>query len=229
VLAQWQYGLGRVAAWTPGLAAVGAGDWAGRWAGLGGLWNDTVRWLLPGVPVPALTPRLLDAYPGGAPAMAVDPLANAGATITAPALSATVTPPRGPAVRITLRGAGRSLFAGTLPGDGPGIYRVAVFPPGARPGSAGVVTDVAVGYLREYLPGPGGPALLAEVAAVTGGRVLDDPATAAAWEAARNGTRELALWWPLALLALAIFAAAAVAGEFSRARIASAREDCMGS
>jgi Ca-activated chloride channel family protein len=218
VLAQWQYGLGRVVAWTPGLTSAGAGDWAGRWAGEAGLWNDTVRWLLPGVPVPALTPRLLDAHPGGAPVVAVDPLANAGATVTAPALRATVAPPRGPAATITLRTAGPSLFAGTLPNAGPGIYRIAISPPGARPGSAGVVTDLAVGYPREYLPSPAGPALLAEVAAVTGGRILIDPASAAAWETARNGTRELALWWPLALLALVVFAAAAVAASPSGLR-----------
>jgi hypothetical protein len=209
VLAQWQYGLGRVVAWTPGLTSAGTAGWAGRWAGEAGLWNDTVRWLLPGVPAPALTPRLLDAHPGGAPAVYVDPLASASATVTAPALSATVAPPRGPAARITLPNAGPGRFAGTLPNAGPGVYRIAVSPPGARPGAAGVVTDLAVGYPREYLPSPAGPALLAEVAAVTGGRILTDPASAAAWETARNGTRELALWWPLALLSLVVFAAAA--------------------
>jgi hypothetical protein len=209
VLAQWQYGLGRVMAWTPGLASPGAADWAGRWAGETSLWNDTIRWLLPGVPVPALTPRLLDAYPGGAPAVAVDSLANAGTAITAAALVATVTPPRGPAVSVTLRNAGPSRFAGALPSAGSGIYRIAISPPGARPGSSAVVTDLAVGYAREYLPSPAGPALLAEVAAVTGGRVLTDPASAAAWEAARNGSHELALWWPLVLLALAALVAVA--------------------
>jgi Mg-chelatase subunit ChlD len=215
VLAQWQYGLGRVVAWTPGLAAAGAADWAGRWAGEDGLWNDTLRWLLPGVPVPALTPLLLDAYPGGAPTVAVDPLAGSGEAITAAALTATVTPPRGPAVSITLRNAGSGLFAATLPSAGPGIYRISVLPPGARPGQAGVVTELAVGYPREYLPSPVGPALLAEVAAVTGGRVLTDQASAAAWEANRNGTRELALWWPLVLLALGVLTAAALAAYLS--------------
>ena len=71
------------------------------------------------------------------------------------------------------------------------------------------MTDLAVGYAREYLPNPVGLALLAEVAAVTGGRVLTDPVSAAAWEATRNGSRELALWWLFVMLALVVFAAAA--------------------
>src|SRR5207342_1238177 len=39
-LAEWQYGTGRVVAWTPGLGP----PWATGWSGQTALWNDAVRW-----------------------------------------------------------------------------------------------------------------------------------------------------------------------------------------
>ncbi len=200
VLAQWQYGLGRVAVWTPGLDS----GWAANWTGETGLWNDTVRWLLPGVPVPVLEPWLRDAHPGGAASVVVDTLANAGVTVRAAALLATVTPPHGPAARVTLGAAGAGLFTGTLPAAGPGVYRIALRPAEGA-GTASVAAELAVGYPREYLPGPAGPALLAEVAAGSGGRVLTSPASGAAWESAHNGTRRLGLWWLLTAAGLLVF------------------------
>jgi uncharacterized membrane protein len=204
LLAQWQYGLGRVAVWTPGTAPA----WLAGWAAESNLWNDTVRWLLPGVPVPVLRPRLPDAFPGGAATIVVDTLGNAGVLVTSPRLLASVTPPRGPAVRVVLGSAGPGLYSGLLPDAGPGVYQIVVTPPaGIGPGPAGgsVSTELAVGYPREYLPSPVGAALLAQVAAASGGHVLTDPASAAAWENARDGAHRVALWWLLTLLALAFF------------------------
>ena len=204
LLAQWQYGLGRVAVWTPGTAPA----WLAGWAAESNLWNDTVRWLLPGVPVPVLRPRLPDAFPGGAATVVVDTPGNAGVLVTSPRLLASVTPPRGPAVRAVLGPAGPGLYSGTLPDAGPGVYQIVVTPPagiGSGPAGGSVSTELAVGYPREYLPSPVGAALLAQVAAASGGRVLTDPASAAAWESARNGAHRAALWWLLTLLALALF------------------------
>jgi hypothetical protein len=204
LLAQWQYGLGRVAVWTTGTAPA----WLAGWGAESNLWNDTVRWLLPGVPVPVLQPRLPDAFPGGAPAMVVDTPGNAGVLLTSPRLLASVTPPRGPAVRVVLGPAGPGVYSGNLPDAGPGVYRIVVMPPagaGTGPAAASVSTELAVGYPREYLPSPVGAALLAQVAAGSGGRVLTDPASAAAWESAHNGAHRVALWWLLTVLALALF------------------------
>jgi Ca-activated chloride channel family protein len=200
LLAQWQYGLGRVAVWTPGVAQ----GWATGWAGRAGLWNDTVRWLLAGVPSPVLRAGLLDAHPSGAPAVVVDTLGNAGVMLPVSSLRATVLPPRGSAVEMTLNEAGPGRYTGTLPNGGPGVYRMTVSPPGA----VGTLTELAVGYPREYLPSPLGSALLAQIAAATGGRVLADPVSAAAWERASNGTHQVSLWWLLTALELAAFAAA---------------------
>ena len=109
-----------------------------------------------------------------------------------PALPATVTPRAGQAAQNHARRGRPRPFRRDAARRRPWRLPGRRLAQGHGSGPAGVVTDVAVGYLREYLPGPGGTALLAEVAAVTGGRVLDDPATAAAWEAARNAPAN----WP---------------------------------
>ncbi|HEX6526903.1 MAG TPA: VWA domain-containing protein [Streptosporangiaceae bacterium] len=213
LLAQWQYGLGRVAVWTPGMTQA----WAAGWAAQAGprpeaqansaLWNDTVRWLLAGVPVPVLQAGLLDAYPSGAPTVAVDTLGNAGVLLPVSSLLATVLPLRGPATPIILAETAPGRYAGPLPDAGPGVYRLTVAPPGPA-GAAGTVTELAVGYPREYLPSPAGSALLAQVAAASGGRVLGPSGAAdAAWESAHNGTHQVSLWWLLTVLALATFLA----------------------
>lgn len=207
LLAQWQYGLGRVAVWTPGTAPA----WLAGWGAEANLWNDTMRWLLPGVPVPVLQPRLLDAHPGGAATVMVDTLLNAGVLLTAPRLLASVTPPHGPTAQVVLGSAGATdpgLYTGTLPDAGPGVYRIVVTSPartGSGPPAPSVSTELAVGYPREYLPSPVGPALLAQIAALTGGRVLAGPASAAVWESAHNGSHRVAVWWLLAVLGLATF------------------------
>ncbi|MBV9451259.1 MAG: VWA domain-containing protein [Streptosporangiaceae bacterium] len=207
LLAQWQYGLGRVAVWTPGVTQ----PWAAGWATQRGLWDDTARWLLAGVPVPVLQAVLLDAYSSGAPTVAVDTLGNAGVLLPVSSLQATVLPPRGPVTSISLGEIAPGRYAGSLPDAGPGVYRLTVAPPGPAGAAGSTVTELAVGYPREYLPSPAGSALLAQVAAASGGRVLPGPAgaaAAAAWESAHNGTHRVSLWWLLTALAITAFLSA---------------------
>jgi Mg-chelatase subunit ChlD/uncharacterized membrane protein len=204
LLAQWQYGLGRVAAWTPGAAA----GWAGRWAERPAFWNDVLRWLLPGPPIPALAPSLVNAGPGAQPAVAVDPLTAAGVIPHAAWLTGTVTPPRGPSRRLTMTEAAPGRYTAALPQDGAGVYRLTIRKPGDR--SRGVSTELAVGYPAEYLPSPVGTAVLGQLAAVTGGQVLaGGTRSAAAWERAHNGRHTVTPWWTLTLAAFGFFLAAA--------------------
>ena len=55
VLAQWQYGGGRVAVWTPGLTP----EWAGEWLDHQRFFQDAGRWVERGVAQPPLTPNLV--------------------------------------------------------------------------------------------------------------------------------------------------------------------------
>lgn len=188
VLAQWQYGLGRTAVWTPG-----AGSWSGGWQD-SPLWNDTVRWLARALPIPALTPRLAGGGVGGG--VEVDPLATAGQSLDLATLSGTVTAPGGRVSRLGFTQTGPSRYAADLPAGAAGPYRVTV----RGPGGESAAELLAVPYPAEYQPGPDGAGLLDQLAARTGGQVRTDP------DQGRPGAA-VALWWPLTVIALLAFGA----------------------
>jgi uncharacterized membrane protein len=59
-LSQWQYGAGRVVAWTPGIDE----EWAGEWAKRSALFADMARYVEPAVAPQALTPRIAPGVEG---------------------------------------------------------------------------------------------------------------------------------------------------------------------
>src|SRR5262249_49421697 len=74
VRAQWRYGPGGVAAWTPGLPPEGAGEWLARPR----LSQDAGRWVERGVAPPPLTPSLA---PGDQRRLEVAPTTSLGKPI----------------------------------------------------------------------------------------------------------------------------------------------------
>ena len=54
MLAEWQYGLGRVVAWTPDLGATFAKQWP-AWSKFGLFWHQSLVWALPDPNVSALS------------------------------------------------------------------------------------------------------------------------------------------------------------------------------
>jgi Ca-activated chloride channel homolog len=192
LLAQWQYGLGRVLVWTPG-----ATTWAGAWLTTeSSMWADAVRWILRGVPTPALEPHLL---PGDPPLrVEVDTLQNSGAFVDLVRLSGSVRLPRGARRPLTVEQVGPARYETSLPDGGPGVYHLTVHQETAPYGQ--VDAALAVPYPAEYLPRPPDLALLSQIAALTGGHVLHDPGQLKGTSIAGED-----LWWPLAALALLLF------------------------
>jgi Ca-activated chloride channel homolog len=190
VLAQWQDGAGRVAAWTPGFGA----PWASAWNGETELWNDLVRW---SERAPTET-TLAEVLSGTPPSLRVD-LARGGASASAlsgsSTLSATLRSSRGTFSTLTLRRSEPGLYTAPLTGLPAGVYAFQLA--GGSPLGSG---ELAVPYSQEYLPQPMAATPLGALAAATGGRQIAqrDP------EALLAGTRQ-SLWWTLALAALAAF------------------------
>ncbi len=188
VLAQWQYGVGRVVSWTPGLSP----EWAREWAGRKGLWQDAVRWVERGVGIPALTPVVAAGDPEE---LVVDPVRNAGTSLDFAQLTGSLTTPSGTTTPLSFTQTAPSTYVAALPRHPrQGVYRYAV-----SDGLQATSGELAVPYAAEYRPGQASQTQLGPLAAATGGRVLtagDEASLESSWTA---------LWPWLALLALVCF------------------------
>ncbi|MBV9279867.1 MAG: VWA domain-containing protein [Chloroflexi bacterium] len=194
LLAVWQDGLGRVAVWTPGFSPSWAGAWMTREPGL---WRDVSHWMLRGPATPLLLPRL---QPDGA-SVAVDTLQNAGVFLDLARLQGTLVTPRGRHRRLAFQQEGPARYVAALPDTEPGVYRLRVAQMTAPYGQA--EADLSLPYPQEYLLRAGNVALLADLADLTGGRLLREPRDLGATSSVGPLGQEL--WWPLAALALLLF------------------------
>jgi Ca-activated chloride channel family protein len=188
VLAQWQYGAGRAAAWTPGLDP----GWAGEWLERPRLFQDAARWVERGVASPPLTPNLA---PGNQREVEVAPVDAAGRPIALTALAGTLTSPAGKTTTLRFEEAASDRWAASLPELPAGEYTYALKSQGA-----GSLTGVlAVPYPAEFRLGRVDTTPLGPLAAASGGTTLrvDDPGTI--------GGSSHHLWWLFAALGLACF------------------------
>jgi Mg-chelatase subunit ChlD len=199
ILAQWQYGLGRVLTWTPGLNSA----WAATWLTADpSLWEDATRWALRGAASAALAPQLVT---GSTPArIAVDTTQNTGSALDLLHLQAQVQAPDGSHSSVALTQVAPGRYEGDLPSSSPGVYRVTVSE--TKAGGMSAQALVAVPYSDEYLPAAStNQALLAQIAQQTGGKILSGPSQLTALFAGSKSGSQQDLWWPLALAALALF------------------------
>ncbi len=205
VLAKWQFGLGRVVAWTADNGTDFAAAWP-RWPRYDEFWAAMVRWTLPD---PENRPIQVGVERDGPEAVVVvDAVGEGGDFVDLAETTATITSPSGGVV------ADRPLAQ-----TGPGEYQLRVAAP--EPGAYKVelrqkradrtlteLTGFAVPPSPELQPAPGAPALLRALAARTGGRVLslDDPGPAFAGDGLRGTPLRSyrPLWYVPVALALAL-------------------------
>ena len=205
LLAKWQFGLGRVVAWTGDDGADFSREWA-AWPGYDGFWSNVVRWSLPDPEARPL--RITATRDGTTTVLAVDALAEDGGFVDRAATTATVTNPAGGVTEVTLVQAAPGRYEARVGAADPGAYRVELRQ--VRDGESVVeLAGFAVPPSPESRPQPGGHALLRALAARTGGRVLDlsDPGAAFAAGGSTGGAlREFRPIWglPLALALLLI-------------------------
>jgi hypothetical protein len=176
LLAAWQYGLGRVVAWTGDAAREWSPNWA-NWPRLGDFWVQMVRYALPD---PSLGPLLVQTRSEGS-AVSVTVLATGDDS-------------RGinfGEARLLLALPDDTTSEVALPQTAPGEYAVTFEAPQAGAYRGFVTLDrddqrwevpvgFAVGYSPEYSPRTAsGDAVLQQIAALTGGVVLAGPVEAA--------------------------------------------------
>ena len=204
LLATWQVGLGRTAAWT----SDGGTRWAAGWSGWDGavtFWSDLVRSLAP-QPAGEVSMRF-----GERETMLVATFGDDvpdGATV-----NATVTSPDGTAQVVTMRRIDQRTFEAEAPTGPAGSYTAAVTAE-VRGSAVGSMSAVAErGFSDEFLARSADRDWMQTLSSSTGGR--GEIAASAAFErtGTRKGERDLDLRWMMLLLGLIGWIAAIAIGR----------------
>jgi Mg-chelatase subunit ChlD len=201
LLAQWQYGLGRVVAWTSDLKGQWARDWVG-WSEFPHFVGSFVDLLLPARDTGTLALRGSTA--GDQAALELTAQDEQGRPLNDIALEGRLIDPanQGTPLQFSQIGAGR--YRAVTSADTPGVYlaQVAASVGGQALGLA--TTGLVVSYSPEYGDERANPQLLRDLAANTGGRVEPAPSAVFAAPAQAVGSvQEIGL--PLLWLALLLW------------------------
>jgi Mg-chelatase subunit ChlD len=195
LLVSWQRGLGRATVWTSDATVRWSADWV-PWEGFVDFWGRLVRDVLPpGLDTPPEV-RIAD----GAVQIRFE---AEGVPLDAAAV-VQVRAPDGTVSAVPMQRTGETEFVASVPAGAAGAYWAAVrVESGSGVVAAGSGGAVA-GYPDEFAFRSPDPALAADLAGATGGRVSPEPA--AVFDAApARGEAALDLWPWLSGVALALF------------------------
>jgi Ca-activated chloride channel family protein len=206
VLAKWQYGLGRVVAWTADNGSDLAAPWA-SWSGFDKFWAAALRWALPD---PERRPLTVSTRRDGEDVvLTVSAAGESGDFADFLPTFARVTSADGtPVATQEMTQTAPGEYTLRLPAPATGAYSVEVRqerPSGPLTETAGITVPPS----PEFLPSPNAAALLSSIAGRTGGRSLslDDPS--AVWAAPPPAGDPLlehrAVWYIPIGLALTLF------------------------
>lgn len=206
LLAVWQVGLGRTLAWTSDLKGQWATDWLG-WAGFAPFAQGLVDTLLP---PPAAGRLSLEARAEAATAI-LDLVVSGedGRLATGASIEGRLLDPAGQATSLRFTQVGVGRYRAVAPADMPGAYLAQVAALDQDGQALGTARGgLVVNFSPEYGANDTGPALLSDVAALTGGRV--EPPVASLFLSAGQPVGRVSeialplLWLALALLPLDI-------------------------
>jgi uncharacterized membrane protein/uncharacterized protein YegL len=183
LLARWQYGAGKAAAWTSDLTGKWSGDWT-VWDQFPDVFSRIVKWTFPQFESSAyeLTSRMI----GNEAQITVRSAAGdpAGGSGEAGGLKLVLTDEELNRQELLLEPTAPGEYSGRLPVAKPGVYLASIERANGQPGGAddpdggavagaGVTTGFVIPYSPEYrIAAQDGAAKLAKLAEMTGGRVL---------------------------------------------------------
>ncbi len=201
LLAQWQYGLGRVVAWTSDAKGQWATDWL-PWSGFASFWSRTVGWTISTAPQDL---QLATRVEGDRTLVTVDALDPSGGYRNGLGVVGTVVGPDGTPHELSLRQTAPGRYEGDLGTLNEGAHLLAIV---ARDGGgtpqAATSGGVIVPYSPEYaLPRGDRSTALAQARELTGGGELADPAAAFA-HTLPLAEQARAIWPPLLIFAISL-------------------------
>ncbi len=206
LLATWRYGLGRAAAFTSDLSGRWGREWV-AWESFPRFAAQLVRWLEPPSSADILHPAV--SVRRGVGAIAVDAWDALGEYVNGLEVSAVVVGPLRDRREVALPQTGPGRYEGSFPADAAGDYVATVSARSADGGISVRTVGASVAYPEEYLDTGVDRDLLAHLAAMTGGGVVDpdDPGTLERLLVREHGasSRQVELWPLLLALAVACF------------------------
>lgn len=219
ILAQWQYGLGKVVAYTSDATSRWNANWI-AWPSYRQFWEQHIRWAMR--PGGSANVRVATENRGDQTIITVDALDSAGERLNFATFRGRLALPDGRGIDVDLKQVGPGRYQGVVSSDQPGSYVVslryvapdATQEDGVIEGS--VQAAVTRPYADEYRTLEHNTPLLAQVAGLTGGRVLTgDARIEDLWSRTvlRNGV-EVPLEMPVALRAFWLWAAVAAISLF---------------
>lgn len=199
ILAEWQVGLGRVAAWTSDASGRWTADWL-RSPAASRIWVNLVSWTLPPLTSGSLSPAVR--LQQGQGTIAVSPPGSLGSN---PRILATIVDPRFRSETVQLVPTGTGKYVGEFTAPRQGIYLVTARAAGQRRSATGQ-TSVTEEYPDEYRAIGTNLPFLRALAAAGGGRQLQRPPQVWSQEPPEvyRTTSLAASLWLLALLLLPI-------------------------
>ena len=197
LLAQWQYGLGRVVAWTSDARGQWSREWVG-WEGFPHFWGQAIGWSAGAERADLIQPRI--ELEGGTAHITVDAAEPDGSYLNGLAASAIVVAPSLVTSTVELRQTSAGRYEGQFPAFEEGAYLLQVKASGPETGELAQALGVVVPYSPEYLIPPEGDNLMSRLADITAGRTLAWEDTAAPFDHNLIVVRSTTDLWPLLLL-----------------------------
>ncbi len=213
ISAQWQYGLGRVVAFTSDATSRWGSAWV-SWGSFKQFWEQHVRWAMR--PSGSATLRLTTETRGDDTLVVVEAFSSSGDRLNFADFKARVAKPDGTGADVEIRQVGPGRYEGSLDSSDPGSYVVSLRyrAPGEEAGQViegSAQAAITRPFADEFRSLESNLALLQQVAQITGGRVLEgaDPVSHDLWR--REGlTMPVAttpIWLVVALFAIGLFLA----------------------
>ena len=211
ILAQWQYGLGKVVAFTSDATSRWNSSWV-EWAGFKAFWEQHVRWVMR--PGGSANVRVNTETKGDQTVVTVEALDAKGERLNFANFKGRLALPDGKGLDVDLKQVGPGRYQGSVATDRPGSYvlslRYAAPDDSVKGGivEGSVQAAVTRPFADEYRMLEDNTPLLMQVAALTGGRVLEwKPETENPW--LRDGLKMpqslRPVWQLICVIATAMF------------------------
>ncbi len=204
ILASWQYGLGRVVAWTADASGRWANEWV-RWEDFSRFWGQVVAWSINAGASQNLETRIV--LENEKARIVVDARDDDGQFLDGLRLTSALLNPAGDSLRIPLQQTAPGRYEAAFVPQNEGAYFLTVSGEAELTAGRTNLNDLngwVMSYSPEYIPRPNDERTLAEIAEITGGRNLaEKPEDVFAHDL---GERQAAtdIWERLVLLALIV-------------------------